>query len=120
MKAELEVLTTVYLDGTITPPQLQQLNALLLADAEARRECAELLNVDSALAALAAEWTPPKGAAKPLKPVSYTHLDVYKRQLQGRPQEWAKFPMPPAGRRRQTRPARGRPCRARARAPPTR
>ncbi|MHB1079946.1 MAG: LamG-like jellyroll fold domain-containing protein [Prosthecobacter sp.] len=71
MKAELEVLTTVYLDGTITPPQLQQLNALLLADAEARREFAELLNVDSALAALAADWAPPQVTAKPAKPTRW-------------------------------------------------
>jgi hypothetical protein len=71
MKAELEVLTTVYLDGTITPPQLQQLNALLLADAAARREFAELLNVDSALAALAADWAPPQVAAKPAKPTRW-------------------------------------------------
>jgi hypothetical protein len=71
MKAELEVLTTVYLDGTITPPQLQQLNALLLADATARREFAELLNVDSALAALAADWAPPQVAAKPAKPTRW-------------------------------------------------
>ncbi|MCX6852815.1 MAG: FecR domain-containing protein [Verrucomicrobia bacterium] len=71
MKAELEVLTTFYLDGTITPPQLQQLNALLLADATARREFAELLNVDSALAALAADWAPPQVTAKPLKPTRW-------------------------------------------------
>jgi ferric-dicitrate binding protein FerR (iron transport regulator) len=71
MKAELEVLTTVYLDGTITPPQLQQLNALLLSDAAARREFAELLNVDSALAALAADWTPPQATVKPLRPTRW-------------------------------------------------
>ncbi len=55
MKADL---IAAYLDGTISEPQMQQLNALLLTDAEARREFAEILNVDSALAALAADWVP--------------------------------------------------------------
>jgi hypothetical protein len=50
-----------YLDGSITAPEMQQLNALLLADADTRREFAEILNVDSALAAMAAGWT--KGEA---------------------------------------------------------
>jgi anti-sigma factor RsiW len=50
-------LIDAYLDGTITAPEMQQLNALLLADADARREFAEILNVDSALAAMAAGWT---------------------------------------------------------------
>lgn len=50
-------LIEAYLDGSITAPEMQQLNALLLADAEARREFAEILNVDSALAAMAAGWT---------------------------------------------------------------
>jgi hypothetical protein len=50
-------LIDLYLDGTITAPEMQQLNALLLADTEARREFAEILNVDSALAAMAAGWT---------------------------------------------------------------
>ncbi len=64
MRAEL---IAAYLDGTISPLQMQQLNALLLADAEARREFAELLNVDSALAALAADWTPAQVAVKPTR-----------------------------------------------------
>jgi hypothetical protein len=55
MKSDLTTLTAAYLDASISPPQMQQLNALLLADAEARREFAEIMNVDSALAALAAE-----------------------------------------------------------------
>lgn len=49
-------LIEAYLDGSITPAEMQQLNALLLADAEARREFTEILNVDSALAAMAADW----------------------------------------------------------------
>ncbi|WP_395737709.1 LamG-like jellyroll fold domain-containing protein [Prosthecobacter sp.] len=52
MKAEL---MAAYLNGTISAPQMQELNALLMKDAAARREFAELLNVDSALAALAAD-----------------------------------------------------------------
>lgn len=51
-----------YLDGSITAPEMQQLNALLLADTEARREFAETLNVDSALAAMAAGWTKDEAA----------------------------------------------------------
>jgi len=50
-------LIDAYLDGSITVPEMQQLNALLLADADARRAFAEILNVDSALAAMAAGWT---------------------------------------------------------------
>ncbi len=50
-------LIDAYLDGSITAPEMQQLNSLLLADADARREFAEILNVDSALAAMAAGWT---------------------------------------------------------------
>ncbi len=71
MNADLTSLTAAYLDGTIKPPQMQQLNALLLADAAARREFAELLNVDSALAALAADWSPPQVAAKPAMPTRW-------------------------------------------------
>jgi hypothetical protein len=50
-------LIEAYLDGSITAPEMQQLNALLMADADARREFAEILNMDSALAAMAAGWT---------------------------------------------------------------
>ena len=71
MNADLTSLTATYFDGTITPPQMQQLNALLQTDAAARREFAELLNVDSALAALAADWTPAQPAAEPLKPARW-------------------------------------------------
>ena len=52
-----EKLIHAYLDGSITAPEMRQLNALLLADADARREFAEILNMDSALAAMAAGWT---------------------------------------------------------------
>lgn len=50
-------LIDAYLDGSLTAPEMQQLNALLLSDAEVRREFAEILNMDSALAAMAAGWT---------------------------------------------------------------
>lgn len=71
MKAELTELMAAYLGGTISAPQMQQLNALLLADAEARREFAEVLNVDSALAALAADWEPEQEAVKQVKPTRW-------------------------------------------------
>lgn len=56
MKPGFNVLIEAYLDGSITPAQMQQLNETLLNDAEARREFTEILNVDSALAAIAAGW----------------------------------------------------------------
>lgn len=62
-------LIDAYLDGSITAPEMQQLNALLLTDAEARREFAEVLNVDSALAAMAAGWT--KGEAPVVRRVQW-------------------------------------------------
>lgn len=55
MSLELERLVEAYLDGSISAPDLRRLNDLL-ADAAARRGFAELLNVDSALAALAEDW----------------------------------------------------------------
>ena len=56
MKTDIESLIDAYLDGSITAPGMQKLNALLINDAEARRAFAEILNVDSALAAMAAGW----------------------------------------------------------------
>src|SRR4051812_42623145 len=49
MNGELEPLVHAYLEGSISAPAMQQLNALLLSDAQARREFAELMNLDSAL-----------------------------------------------------------------------
>jgi ferric-dicitrate binding protein FerR (iron transport regulator) len=66
MTPELEKLLGVYLDVTITAPQMRQLNAILLDDADARRQFAELLNLDSALAAMAAGW--PVAGATPQTP----------------------------------------------------
>ncbi len=56
MKTKLQALIDAYLDGSISASDMQQLNARLLSDAEARREFADVLNVDSALAAMAAGW----------------------------------------------------------------
>lgn len=53
----LESLIEAYLDGSISAPQMAELNALLREDADARREFAEILNMDSALAAMAAGWS---------------------------------------------------------------
>ena len=56
----LETLVQRYLDGTITAEDMARLNARLLAEAEARREFAAMLNLDSAIAATAAGWAPEK------------------------------------------------------------
>jgi hypothetical protein len=56
MNATPAALMESYLDGTITAPEMERLNALLLQDAKARRDFAELLNLDSALETMAAEW----------------------------------------------------------------
>lgn len=52
---ELEALLHRYIDGCITAEDMTRLNAWLRDDADARREFAELLNVDSALAAAFAD-----------------------------------------------------------------
>jgi ferric-dicitrate binding protein FerR (iron transport regulator) len=63
MKTELDRLLDAYLDGTLSAAARAELNARLKHDADARREFVELLNLDSALAALAAgglaETAPP-------------------------------------------------------------
>lgn len=64
MKAEL---IEAYLDGGITAPQMRELNELLKTDVEARREFAEALNMDSALAAMAAGWAEAETALPALK-----------------------------------------------------
>ena len=61
MNVELEMLTQRYLDGTISADEMAPLNAMLLADESARREFADLLNLDSAIAATAAGWTKQAG-----------------------------------------------------------
>jgi hypothetical protein len=55
---DLEVLLHDYLDGSISVAGMARLNARLLADADARRAFAELLNLDSAIAAAAAGGMP--------------------------------------------------------------
>lgn len=56
MSSERDHLFRAYLEGSITPAEMERLNSLLKSDVEARRELAEQLNLDSALAALAAGW----------------------------------------------------------------
>jgi hypothetical protein len=67
MNATPAALIESYLEGTIIAPEMEQLNALLLRDAEARREFAGLLNLDSALASLAAEWAEEKSVPHGIK-----------------------------------------------------
>ncbi len=61
MNMELETLIHRYLDGTISAEEMVRLNAMLLADEKARREFADLLNLDSAITATAAGWTKDAG-----------------------------------------------------------
>ena len=56
MKGELEGLVQGYLQGTIGAGEMERLNALLLSDEGARREFAEMLNLDSGLGAMASGW----------------------------------------------------------------
>lgn len=58
MKTELDTLIDAYLDGRISAPDMQRLNQRLNQDVEARRVFTEMLNLDSALAALAADQGP--------------------------------------------------------------
>lgn len=64
MRTELDTLTGAYVDGTLDAAGIRRLNALLLQDADARRAFAEMLNVDSALAAMAADWRPRSEAGR--------------------------------------------------------
>lgn len=54
---DLDLLASRYADGSASAEEVAQLNERLRADATARRDFAELLNLDSALAELAAGWT---------------------------------------------------------------
>lgn len=54
MSLEREVLIHRYIDATITIDEMAQLNAMLQVDSAMRREFAELLNLDSALASILA------------------------------------------------------------------
>ncbi len=69
MNQELDLLIAAYLDQAISPPQMTRLNAILCEDAEARRDFAERLNLDSALAALAAGWEGGSKASKAAAPI---------------------------------------------------
>jgi len=70
MKTDIESLIDAYLDGSITAPGMQKLNDLLINNAETRRAFAEILNVDSALAAMAAGWNLDREEAAVARPVS--------------------------------------------------
>ena len=70
MSADLDPLLTRYLAGDIDAAEMARLNALLAADADARRRFAEELNLDSTLARHALEWraeecAPPRSEAAP-------------------------------------------------------
>lgn len=54
---DFELLVDRYIDGHATAEEVTRLSERLRESAEARREFAELLNVDSALAELSAGWT---------------------------------------------------------------
>jgi len=69
MSTELEKLTQRYLDGTLSAGEMASLNAALRADESARREFAELLNLDSAMAAAAAGGL--KQAIPPRKVIAF-------------------------------------------------
>ena len=56
MTPEIDALIQRYIDGTISAADLQALNDALANDDEARSEFADLLNVDSAIAAAVAGW----------------------------------------------------------------
>jgi hypothetical protein len=64
MSPELESLVQRYIDGTITAGGMATLNARLRDDAGSRREFTHLLNLDSALAAMAADSVPRRPAAQ--------------------------------------------------------
>lgn len=77
MKAELDTLMDAYVGGTLAEPEMGRLNDLLRSDAAARREFADMLNLDSALAALAVDWKAaqedaPRIEVKPLQPQRQT------------------------------------------------
>ena len=65
MNGNLDVFIQRYLDGTISSEEMASLNALLLVDKSARREFAELLNLESALEAAAAGWTTSSDQSSP-------------------------------------------------------
>lgn len=58
MSPDFESLLHRYLDGSISPEELERLNAELARSADGRRAFVEWLNVDSVLEAVAAGWNP--------------------------------------------------------------
>ncbi len=78
MNAELEKLIHAYMDGVITPEDMARLNVRLREDAEARREFTEMLNLDSAMGAMAAGWEKAEGtvAVAEARPPKRTRLTM--------------------------------------------
>lgn len=72
MNSGLEDLMQRYLDGSVTADEMRRLNALLERDADARAMFAERMNLDSALAAMAAGWVAPQRASMPKRAVFYS------------------------------------------------
>lgn len=71
MKTELDTLIDAYLDGSISAPDMRRLNQQLNQDVEARRAFTEMLNLDSALAALAAGHVPVRLATPVFRPLRW-------------------------------------------------
>jgi len=65
MNSEREQWFSDYVNGVITPECMTRLNALLKSDPAARREFTEHLNLDSAIAELAAGWEEEEAVRRP-------------------------------------------------------
>lgn len=65
---DLDTLFAAHLEGRLEAHQKRALNDRLRADAQARRQFAELLNLDAALASAAAAWTAPVRTPAPSRP----------------------------------------------------
>lgn len=74
--AELEALMHRYLDGSITAGDMATLNARLRDEAAVRREFADLLNLDSAIAAMAAGWEAETAGLHEVKSASHKVLRI--------------------------------------------
>lgn len=76
MNPELESLTHLYLDGSISAKEMARLNHSLNESAEARCEFVELLNLDSAVAASAAGWEREQEQLEPTLKSSSSHARI--------------------------------------------
>ncbi len=74
---KLEDLANRYLDGQATAQEVAQLEQMLLTHPDSRRTFADLANLDSALAELAAGWEPPALRTPVIKPARpHTHAPL--------------------------------------------